>query len=423
MSNTFDAANRLITTNRATTTLQVAYNGVGDRVAQTVGTTTTQLALDVQGLPEVIYTNSGESYLHLPGVIMTEKAGQRRYLLPDGLGSIRQAISDTTQVVAYYEFDPYGNPVNNTKGGEPYGYTGEWWAGYINLLHLRARWYAPETGTFLSRDPVESEPPYLYVRGNPINLTDPSGRIPDHCKALNSAVAYEHCVLDYYNLEAAEKPLAGAGVTGSPGCFRGPIAYKAQGYFEGFGGFGIHLRTGVEIVYDFATMERRGFWYGYGDSEQHILQNDRGINDSFIGFGLSEYAGLILGFRSDRNILQYQGPSFYGAPGVSTEGIGGVGEGFIVSTSPDFSLTSVSWYVGASLSADPIPVFDWDMGYLYYVPGYHHRSYVDEVSGKVNLPSLINDISSGNSSPWPLSIPIHGDSTRFLGVEKAISYA
>ncbi len=29
---------------------------------------------------------------------------------------------------------------------------------------------------FLSRDPVESEPPYQYVRGNPINRVDPSGR-------------------------------------------------------------------------------------------------------------------------------------------------------------------------------------------------------------------------------------------------------
>jgi|GEM_PF-4511120 len=42
----------------------------------------------------------------------------------------------------------------------------------------------PETGTFLSRDPVESEPPYQYVRGNPVNLTDPSGLRPcgDACK-------------------------------------------------------------------------------------------------------------------------------------------------------------------------------------------------------------------------------------------------
>ena len=30
--------------------------------------------------------------------------------------------------------------------------------GTLKLLHLRVRWYMPEMGTFLSRDPVESEP-------------------------------------------------------------------------------------------------------------------------------------------------------------------------------------------------------------------------------------------------------------------------
>lgn len=43
---------------------------------------------------------------------------------------------------------------------------------------MRARWYSPETGTFLSIDPIEGEPPYLYVRGNPINFTDRSGKQP-----------------------------------------------------------------------------------------------------------------------------------------------------------------------------------------------------------------------------------------------------
>lgn len=36
-----------------------------------------------------------------------------------------------------YEFDPYGDPVQ--IGGEPYGYTGEWWEAGVGLLHLRAR--------------------------------------------------------------------------------------------------------------------------------------------------------------------------------------------------------------------------------------------------------------------------------------------
>src|SRR5574341_331043 len=55
----------------------------------------------VGGLPEVIYTGEGNSYLHLPGVIMTESStGQVQYLLSDGLGSVRQAVDETGAVIA-----------------------------------------------------------------------------------------------------------------------------------------------------------------------------------------------------------------------------------------------------------------------------------------------------------------------------------
>ncbi|MCP4356834.1 MAG: alpha/beta fold hydrolase, partial [Chloroflexi bacterium] len=175
LTNTWDAANRLIASERDGTTVEPIYNGVNDRVGQTVGLSTTHFALDVAaGLPEVIYTSEGNAYLHLPGVIVAESStGETRYLLSDGLGSVRQAVDETGSVVAYNEFDPYGNPVQN--GSSPYGYTGEWWQAEVGLLHLRARWYSVGTGTFLSVDAVESEPAYQYVRGNPVNMVDPSG--------------------------------------------------------------------------------------------------------------------------------------------------------------------------------------------------------------------------------------------------------
>ena len=189
LTNTWDAANRLVETQRDGATVVPIYNGVGDRVGQTIGLSTTHFALDVQGLPEVIYTSEGNAYLHLPGVIMAESAeGEVRYLLSDGLGSVRQGVDETGAVVAYNEFDPYGNPVQNDS--TPYGFTGEWWEEDVELLHLRARWYAPDTGTFLSVDSVEGEPPYQYVRGNPVNLTDPSGMLG--CKGLTGE-ALEVC--------------------------------------------------------------------------------------------------------------------------------------------------------------------------------------------------------------------------------------
>jgi len=37
---------------------------------------------------------AGNAYLHLPGVIVAEKAGETRYLPGDDLGSARQAIDE-----------------------------------------------------------------------------------------------------------------------------------------------------------------------------------------------------------------------------------------------------------------------------------------------------------------------------------------
>jgi RHS repeat-associated protein len=45
------------------------------------------------------------------------------------------------------------------------------------LIYLRARYYDPATGQFLTRDPIESitRSAYGYVGGNPLNATDPLG--------------------------------------------------------------------------------------------------------------------------------------------------------------------------------------------------------------------------------------------------------
>jgi len=62
-----------------------------------------------------------------------------------------------------------------------FGFTGES-IDANDLVYLRNRYYNPELGTFLSMDPYEGDfndpmslNRYAYVRGNPVNLTDPSG--------------------------------------------------------------------------------------------------------------------------------------------------------------------------------------------------------------------------------------------------------
>jgi RHS repeat-associated protein len=55
-----------------------------------------------------------------------------------------------------YEYDGFGNQINST-GSTPnsYLYRGEAYDSDLGLYYLRARYYNPLTGRFMSRDPEE----------------------------------------------------------------------------------------------------------------------------------------------------------------------------------------------------------------------------------------------------------------------------
>ncbi len=53
----------------------------------------------------------------------------------------------------------------------------------LGFYYLRARYYNPLTGRFMSRDPENGEikvpatlHKYLYAGGDPVNATDPTGK-------------------------------------------------------------------------------------------------------------------------------------------------------------------------------------------------------------------------------------------------------
>ena len=85
-----------------------------------------------------------------------------------------------------YEYDAFGNALQ-TSGSTPnnYLYRGEQFDPDLGLYYLRARYYNPATGRFLSRDPIDhsiTDPnqlhKYLYANGDPVNAIDPSGQGP-----------------------------------------------------------------------------------------------------------------------------------------------------------------------------------------------------------------------------------------------------
>jgi RHS repeat-associated protein len=102
----------------------------------------------------------------------------------DGSGNVRQLTNAAGTVTDTYEYDAFGNSFTK-QGTTPnvYLYRGEQYDSDLGLYYLRARYYNPATGRFLSRDPLDGNAldpktlhKYLYAGGDPVNAMDPTGR-------------------------------------------------------------------------------------------------------------------------------------------------------------------------------------------------------------------------------------------------------
>ncbi|HLO15314.1 MAG TPA: RHS repeat-associated core domain-containing protein [Anaerolineales bacterium] len=108
-----------------------------------------------------------------------------RYFLQDGQGSTR-ALTNTSSpatVTDSYSYNAFGDLATSSGTTvNSYRYTGQQFDSLTGLYDLRARYYNPALGRFLSQDtyPVEVGNPvelnrYGYTGNNPINGMDPSG--------------------------------------------------------------------------------------------------------------------------------------------------------------------------------------------------------------------------------------------------------
>jgi RHS repeat-associated protein len=182
---TYDTENRLTSVVSGGITSTFKYNGDGDRYAETVNGVTTDYVLDPVGLAQVLMeTTGGQSKHYLPGLAQYDTANGWQYVTSDRVGSVRLLVKPNGEVALSQSFDPFGNVLERTGTGQSsFGYTGEQ-TDPTGLVFLRARYYDPRVGRFLTADSVVPDPlrsqdwnRYAYVRNNPVKYNDPSG----HC--------------------------------------------------------------------------------------------------------------------------------------------------------------------------------------------------------------------------------------------------
>jgi RHS repeat-associated protein len=183
----FDAANRLVSVDAGRTAAFV-YDGDGNRVSQTTGASTQTYVNDLATTLPVVLQDSyragaPSSYVYGLNLIDSAQGSKNDFFQYDGLGSVIQLTNSAGMPELSYFYDAWGNSILPTPPDNPFQFAGQALDSATSLYYLRARYYDPTVGRFLSEDPLLKLPapgglgiqPFTYARNNPLIYTDPSG--------------------------------------------------------------------------------------------------------------------------------------------------------------------------------------------------------------------------------------------------------
>jgi RHS repeat-associated protein len=109
------------------------------------------------------------------------------YYLKDLANTVLALANSSGSIVESYVYDAYGNvTIRNGSGtvipvsayGNRFLFQGREYDYTTQLYHFRARWYDPETGRWLSNDPIGISGGlnlYAFCSNDPVNFVDPMG--------------------------------------------------------------------------------------------------------------------------------------------------------------------------------------------------------------------------------------------------------
>ncbi len=181
-----------------------SYDGDGNRISRTEAGATTRFLVDdltptgyAQVAEELVIGAVTTKYSYGLMRLAMNRGGTVSYYGYDPGGSVRQLASPAGAVTDSWTYDAFGNTIVRVGSAvNSFLYRGEQFDAALGLYYLRARYYSPQTGRFLTADQYEGEelgtcdcanrnkrmPPigahhlFAYANVDPVNNWDPSGR-------------------------------------------------------------------------------------------------------------------------------------------------------------------------------------------------------------------------------------------------------
>lgn len=186
--NEYDGLNQLKKVTTGNSITEYTYNSDGLRSSKTVNVIATkhiwdgdQIALDL----DEVGTIKGKYIRGINLIAAEDGTNIRKFYLYNGHGDVVQLTNTVGSVIKSYNYDAFGNEKNTDSiDTNVFRYCGEYFDKETGTYYLRARYYDPTIGRFISEDSVwgkDSDPLslnlYTYCSSNPIAFVDPTGHI------------------------------------------------------------------------------------------------------------------------------------------------------------------------------------------------------------------------------------------------------
>ena len=195
-TNTYDSLNQLIGFTDGKTTASYKYDVDGLRISKTVDghsidqiwNDNKQIAVDADG------SNPYKAQIYIRGTnllagceFVQAVKSDYTYYTQNAHGDVVNLTDNNGAVTKTYQYDAFGVEKNiDDTDTNAFRYCGEYYDKETATIYLRARYYSPSTGRFISRDSFagsNNDPLslnlYTYCHNNPVSGTDSTGHFLD----------------------------------------------------------------------------------------------------------------------------------------------------------------------------------------------------------------------------------------------------